>query len=195
MPWHQKRVLERARVQRQSVLRDRKSRIRRERQFRSVPSVRSIARPAHLLSLKRAARKQAPWRCAAAWSQRRPSSIGAYVDTGFACSPARDPQTLVVTAPPSGTISVGGYCFRQSQIEAAVVQAGPKATIVVLPDAELGQRLAGTAADREALQSGSQARGANPLLSGPSNRGTAQSCLISFAVDQALTAYEIIYLI
>jgi hypothetical protein len=73
MPWHQKRVLERARVQRQSVLRDRKSRIRRERQFRSVPSVRSIARPAHLLSLKRAARKQAPWRCAAAWSQRRPS--------------------------------------------------------------------------------------------------------------------------
>jgi len=134
MPWHQKRVLERARVQRQSVLRDRKSRIRRERQFRSVPSVRSIARPAHLLSLKRAARKQAPWRCAAAWSQRRPSSIGAYVDTGFACSPARDPQTLVVTAPPSGTISVGGYCFRQSQIEAAVVQADPKATIVVLPD-------------------------------------------------------------
>jgi hypothetical protein len=32
--------------------------------------------------------------------------------------------------------------------------------------ADLGQRLAGTAADREALQSGLQARGANPLLSG-----------------------------
>ena len=94
------------------------------------------------------------------------ASIGAYVDTGFACSPARDPQTLVVTAPPSGTISVGGYCFRQSQIEAAVVQAGPKATIVVLPDADLGQRLAGTAADHEALPTGLQARGANPLLSG-----------------------------
>jgi hypothetical protein len=94
------------------------------------------------------------------------ASIGAYVDTGFACSPAQDPQTLVVTAPPSGTISVGGYCFRQSQIEAAVAQADPKATIVVLPDADLGQRLAGTAADREALQSRLQARGANPLLSG-----------------------------
>ena len=94
------------------------------------------------------------------------ASIGAYVDTGFACSPARDPQTLVVTAPPSGTISVGGYCFRRSHIEAAVAQADQRATIVALPDADLGQRLAGTAADREALKSGLQARGANPLLSG-----------------------------
>jgi hypothetical protein len=69
---------------------------------------------------------------------------------------------------------------------------------VVLPDADLGQRLAGTAADREALQSGSQARGAGRSALGPcgrATRGTAQSCLISFAVDQALTAYEIIYLI
>jgi hypothetical protein len=91
---------------------------------------------------------------------------GGYVDTGFACSPGRNPQKLVVTAPPSGTISVGGYYFRQSQIEAALAQANPQATIVALPDADLGQRLAGTAADREALRSGLQARGANPLLSG-----------------------------
>lgn len=91
---------------------------------------------------------------------------GGYVDTGFSCSPARHPQTLVITAPPAGTISIGGYCFRQSQLEAAVAQADPQATIVALPDADLGQRLAGNAADREALRSGLQARGANPLLSG-----------------------------
>jgi hypothetical protein len=94
------------------------------------------------------------------------ASLGGYVDTGFACGPGPNSQTLVVTAPPSGTISVGGYCFRQSQIEAAVAQADPQATIVALPDADLGHRLAGTAADREALQSGLQARGANPLVSG-----------------------------
>jgi len=73
---------------------------------------------------------------------------------------------LVVTAPPSGTITVGGYCFRQGQIEAAVAQADPLATIVALPDADLGQRLAGTAVDRERLRSRLQARGPNPLLSG-----------------------------
>ena len=92
--------------------------------------------------------------------------LGSYVDTGFACGPGPNSQTLVVTAPPAGTISVGGYCFRQGQIEAAVAQGDPQATIVALPDADLGQRLAGTAADREALQNGLQARGANPLLSG-----------------------------
>jgi hypothetical protein len=94
------------------------------------------------------------------------ASLGGYVDTGFACGPGPNSQTLVVTAPPSGTISVGGYCFRQSQIEAAVAQADPQATIVALPDADLGHRLAGTAADREAIQNGLQARGANPLVSG-----------------------------
>ena len=89
-----------------------------------------------------------------------------YVDTGFACLPGRDAQTLVVTAPPSGTISVGGYSFRQSRIDAAVAQADPEATIVALPDADLGQRLAGTAADHADLRARLQAQGANPLLTG-----------------------------
>jgi hypothetical protein len=35
-----------------------------------------------------------------------------YVDTGFACRPGRDAQTLIITAPPSGAFNVGGYCFR-----------------------------------------------------------------------------------
>lgn len=89
-----------------------------------------------------------------------------YIDTGFACLPGRHAPTLVVTAPLSGTISVGGYSFRQSRIDAAVAQADPEATIVALPDADLGQRLAGTAADHADLRARLQAQGANPLLTG-----------------------------
>jgi hypothetical protein len=118
------------------------------------------------------------------------ASIGAYVDTGFACSPARDPQTLVVTAPPSGTISVGGYCFRQSQIEAAVAQADQKATIVALPDADLGQRLAGHRSRPRSLKEWiAGARCQSAVVGGLRTAAPAQSCLISFSVDQALTAH------
>src|SRR5262245_8757045 len=93
------------------------------------------------------------------------SACRGYVDTGFACGPGRNPQTLVVTAPPSGTISVRAYCVRQTHIEAAAAQVAPQATIVALPDTDLGQRLAGTAVNGEALRSGLQARGVNPPLS------------------------------
>lgn len=89
-----------------------------------------------------------------------------YIDTGFACRPGRDAQTLVVTAPPSGTIAVGGYSFYQNRIDAAVAQADPEATIVALPDGDLGQRFAGTAANRVDLRARLQAQGANPLITG-----------------------------
>ena len=89
-----------------------------------------------------------------------------FIDTGFACRPGQDAQTLIITASPTGTISVGGYSFRQSQIDALVTQADSEATIVALPDSDLGHRLAGSAADRAAMRASLQARGANPLLSG-----------------------------
>jgi hypothetical protein len=75
-----------------------------------------------------------------------------YVDTGFACRPGRDGQTLIITAPPPGTISVGGYCFRQSQIDALAAQVDPAATLVALPDGDLGHRLAGNSLNLAALQ-------------------------------------------
>jgi AMP-binding enzyme len=89
-----------------------------------------------------------------------------YIDTGFACRPGRDAQTLIITAPPSGTLNVGGYCFRQSEVDALVARADPDATIVALPDSDLGHRLAGAAPDRVALRAGLRARGVNPLLLG-----------------------------
>jgi hypothetical protein len=92
--------------------------------------------------------------------------IAGYIDTGFPCGLDRDARTLVITAPPAGMTVVGGYRFRQRDVDAVVTQADPGATIVAVPDADLGQRLAGTAADRAALGAELQARGANPLLSG-----------------------------
>ncbi len=89
-----------------------------------------------------------------------------YVDTGFACRLDRASQTLTVTAPPSGTIGIGGYRFRQCEVDALVEQADPDATVVALPDADLGQRLAGTTVDRKALRAELQAQGVNALISG-----------------------------
>ena len=89
-----------------------------------------------------------------------------YVDTGFACRLDRAAQTLTVTAPPSGTIGIGGYRFLQSEVDALIAQTDPDATVVALPDADLGQRLAGTTTSCAALRTKLQARGVNPLISG-----------------------------
>jgi hypothetical protein len=63
-------------------------------------------------------------------------------------------------------IDVGGYCLRLSQIDALVSRADPDATVVALPDGDLGHRLAGTAPDRKALQALLQTEGINPLVVG-----------------------------
>src|SRR5262249_29432002 len=95
-----------------------------------------------------------------------------YIDTGFACRPGRDGQTLIITAPPPGTVNVGGYRFRQNQLEAAVAKVDPDATIVALPDGDLGHRLAGTAS-HAALRGGLPGPAFNPLLSGAFQRRSA----------------------
>jgi hypothetical protein len=53
---------------------------------------------------------------------------------------------------------IAEHLTKGGQIIAAVAQANPHATIVALPDADLAQRLAGTAADREALWNGLRTR-------------------------------------
>jgi hypothetical protein len=68
--------------------------------------------------------------------------------------------------PSAGVIGVGGYCLRQTAIESAVAAADPHATIVALPDAVLGQRLAGHATDPAAIIRELQAHGVNPLIAG-----------------------------
>ena len=89
-----------------------------------------------------------------------------YVDTGFTCRPGPADRTLIITGPPADVIDVGGYCLRLSQIDALVSRADPDATVVALPDGDLGHRLAGTAPDRKALQALLQTEGINPLVVG-----------------------------
>jgi len=70
----------------------------------------------------------------------------------------------------------GGYRFRQADIDGLIAQADPEATLIAVPDASLGQRLAGTATNRVALCADLQALGVNPLISGAFRpRGAAEA--------------------
>lgn len=89
-----------------------------------------------------------------------------FVDTGFACRLDRATRTLTISAPPGGFAGIGYYRFRQHNLEADIADADPAGTILALPDAMLGQRLAGSAPDRVALPEELQARGLNPLIAG-----------------------------
>jgi hypothetical protein len=97
---------------------------------------------------------------------RLTSDQAGYVDTGFACQVERNGQALAVTTSPPGFTAIGGYRFLQSDIDELVAQADPTATIVALPDVDLGLRLAGSAEHRDALCAKLQARGTNPLITG-----------------------------
>ena len=87
-----------------------------------------------------------------------------FVETGFACRPGDDAKTLIASGPPGGFAGIGFYRFRQHELEAEVAALDPAATIVALPDALLGQRLAGSAPDHAALREDLCARGVNPLV-------------------------------
>jgi hypothetical protein len=87
-----------------------------------------------------------------------------FVDTGFTCQRDDLFGTLTITGSPAGFASIGGYRFRQNEVDASVAAADPAATIVALPDALLGERLAGTTPDRAGTESELEARGANPLI-------------------------------
>ncbi len=86
------------------------------------------------------------------------------LDTGLACRRKLDTNTLTMTAPPPGLVAVGGYRFHQSALDAAVAAADVDATIVALPDAMLGARLAGGTRDPAAMIAALQAAGVNPLI-------------------------------
>jgi hypothetical protein len=87
-----------------------------------------------------------------------------FVDTGFTCQRDDLFGTLTITGSPAGFASVGGYRFRQNEVDASVAEADPAATIVALPDALLGERLAGSTPDRAGTESELEARGTNPLI-------------------------------
>jgi acyl-CoA synthetase (AMP-forming)/AMP-acid ligase II len=66
----------------------------------------------------------------------------------------------------TGLVTVGFYRFRQDDIDAAVAAADPNAIIAALPDALLGQRLAGSALNPADIAANLQERGAHALIAG-----------------------------
>jgi hypothetical protein len=88
-----------------------------------------------------------------------------YVDTGYACriDPVR--QSIVVTGPPAGFVTVGGYRFPLRRLLETIARIDVEATLTAVPDPLLGQRLVGTASDCAAMQIALSAFGLNPLVS------------------------------
>src|SRR5262249_32134765 len=74
------------------------------------------------------------------------------IDTGYTCRIDRDTQAVVVTGPPPGIVSFGGYRFALRELQDLLTRIGDGSTLTALPDALGGQRLAGTAPDGERVR-------------------------------------------
>ena len=87
-----------------------------------------------------------------------------FVDTGYAAEIGREAATLMVSGPPAGLVSFGGYRFAVAELTSLVNGLDPSGTLAVRPDALAGHRLAGTATNPEAIRMALRGIGANPLL-------------------------------
>jgi hypothetical protein len=86
------------------------------------------------------------------------------LDTGYPCRAEQQSGGLVVTGPPTGLVSVGGYRFSMHDVQDLVAQADRDASLAALPDTFAGHRLAGTSKDRAAMRHTLAAIGLNPLI-------------------------------
>lgn len=89
-----------------------------------------------------------------------------YVDTGYTCRVELDTRAMVVTGPPPGIVSVGGYRFALRDLQDLTARIEPGSTLAALPDTLTGHRLAGGAGSRETMQEALAERGLNPLVVG-----------------------------
>jgi hypothetical protein len=87
-----------------------------------------------------------------------------FVDTGTPCRTDSDAATTVVSGPPAGVVSFGGYRFSVRGLAGLVGRLEAGGTLAALPDQLAGHRLAGSATDPEAIRTMLQGIGANPLL-------------------------------
>jgi hypothetical protein len=89
-----------------------------------------------------------------------------FVDTGYPCRLDRDAGTVVVTGPPPGVISFGGYRFLFNELQDLIRHADADASLGVLPDALAGNRLSGNVAEPGAIRAALDVLGVNPLIVG-----------------------------
>lgn len=87
-----------------------------------------------------------------------------FVNSGFMCRLDKNKRELSVTGKADGLAAIGGYSLRPADIEARLAKIDADATLMAVPDALLGQRLA--AQGRERTGAFLQAFGLNALVSG-----------------------------
>jgi hypothetical protein len=87
-----------------------------------------------------------------------------FVDTFYPCRVSGGSGALVVTGPPAGVVSMGGYRFIPARIQETVSQLERGAMLAAFPDGLTGQRLAGIAVHRDAIRDALAQAGFNPLV-------------------------------
>ncbi len=101
------------------------------------------------------------------------ATAGGLIDTSQPCRFGTDGSSLVVTAPPVGIATVGGYRFVTAALDRLAESLEADATLVVLPQELTGERLAGQAADPAPVLQELERRGVNPLIIGAFRRQQA----------------------
>jgi hypothetical protein len=89
---------------------------------------------------------------------------GGWVDSGYTCRIDSPTKAITVTGPPPGIVGIGGYRFPLGELYEAVKQVDSDATIAALPDALMGQKLVGNAANRAKMQATLNLVGVSPLI-------------------------------
>jgi hypothetical protein len=79
-----------------------------------------------------------------------------FVDTGYPCRLPASDCGLIITGPPAGTNTVGGYRFHRDALDRIAAAVSPDAVVMALPHALLGERLAGRAATSTAPSLGGE---------------------------------------
>jgi hypothetical protein len=87
-----------------------------------------------------------------------------FVDTDYAARLDRSTGAICITAPPSGTIAVGGYRFLSQDLQEWARRLGQGALLTALPDRLSGHRLAGRAQDNARAREALGELGLNPLM-------------------------------
>jgi hypothetical protein len=87
-----------------------------------------------------------------------------YVDAEYAARLDRATGAILITAPPPGTMAVGGYRFLAQDLQEWAKRLGQGALLTALPDRLSGYRLAGRAQDNARAREALAGLGLNPLM-------------------------------
>lgn len=93
-----------------------------------------------------------------------PADAAGFVDTGYPCRVDGRTGVVTISGPPAGIVNVGSYRFVQRDLQTLLGPVARSASLAVLPDRLLSQRIVGNADDRLATQAVLARHGANALV-------------------------------